>query len=90
MMNELIEPHEPIHDCDCGDCARVERNRLRLVLAKANANAERFEREWYLRGDALEKAIERMNRARSILTNGNPTPECNWGMLDTSDLTPNA
>lgn len=25
----LIEPHAPIADCDCGDCARVERNRLR-------------------------------------------------------------
>lgn len=35
---------------------------------------------------ALAKAIERMDRARGILTNDNPRPECNWGMLDTSDL----
>ncbi len=27
--------------------------------------------------------MERMDRARSILTNGKPTPECNWGVLDT-------
>jgi len=36
--------------------------------------------------DALRGAIERMDRARSILTGGKPSPECNWGMLDTSDL----
>lgn len=29
---------------------------LRSALTKANAQAEHFEREWYLRGDALEKA----------------------------------
>ncbi|OZI59905.1 hypothetical protein [Bordetella genomosp. 11] len=34
----------------------------------------------------LMEALERMDRARAILTNGNPTPNCNWGMLDTSDL----
>ena len=32
--------------------------RLRAALEKANANAERFEREWYLRGDAIERAID--------------------------------
>lgn len=36
--------------------------------------------------ELLTQAIERMDRARDILTKGNPTPECNWGMLDTSDL----
>jgi hypothetical protein len=35
---------------------------------------------------ALEAALERMDRARAILTDNNPRPECNWGMLDTSDL----
>lgn len=38
---------------------------------------------------ALTTACERMDRARGILTGENPRPECNWGMLDTSDLTPN-
>lgn len=32
-MNDLIEKHEPIQDCDCGDCSRYERNRLRGILA---------------------------------------------------------
>lgn len=34
----------------------------------------------------LEQALERMDRARDILTDGKPRPECNWGMLATSDL----
>ena len=36
--------------------------------------------------DALEMALNRMDRARNILTNGKPSRECNWGMLDTSDI----
>jgi len=32
-MNDLIEPHEPLPDCDCGDCARHERDHLRAALA---------------------------------------------------------
>lgn len=36
--------------------------------------------------DVLSSALERMDRARNILTKGNPTPSNNWGMLDTSDL----
>ena len=34
----------------------------------------------------LHNAMDRMDRARNLLTDGNPRPECNWGMLDTSDL----
>ena len=34
-MNDLIEKHEPIQDCDCGDCSRYERNRLREAIALA-------------------------------------------------------
>ncbi len=34
----------------------------------------------------LEEAINRMDRARDILTKGTPTLECNWGLLDTEDL----
>ncbi len=51
------------------------------------------ENRWALYGDSEEKlneAIERMDRARNILTGGAPTPERNWGMLDTADLRPNA
>lgn len=32
-----------------------EIERLRAALTKANAQAERFEREWYLRGDEIEQ-----------------------------------
>ena len=33
---------------------RAEKNRLTACLEKANASAEHFEREWYLRGDELD------------------------------------
>lgn len=35
---------------------------------------------------ALDDALARMDRARNLLTGGRPTPTCNWGMLDTSDI----
>lgn len=34
----------------------------------------------------LIDALTRMDRARAILTENNPRPDCNWGMLDTSDI----
>jgi hypothetical protein len=34
----------------------------------------------------LNAAFERMDRARGLLTDHNPRPMCNWGMLDTTDL----
>ena len=37
---------------------------------------------------ALKDACERMTRARMILTDNNPRWDCNWGMLDASNLTP--
>ena len=36
--------------------------------------------------EALEKAMTRMDRARDWLTDGKPTPLCNWGVLDAGDL----
>jgi hypothetical protein len=38
------------------DAKDAEIARLTAALAKANEQAERFERGWYLRGDALEQA----------------------------------
>lgn len=35
-----------------------ENKRLAEVLANANEQAERFEREWYLRGDEIERLQE--------------------------------
>jgi hypothetical protein len=40
--------------------AEREIERLRAALAKANEQAEHFERQWYLRGDAIEAAIPAM------------------------------
>ncbi len=37
--------------------ADIEIERLRAALKKANEQAERFEREWYLRGDAIEALL---------------------------------
>lgn len=34
----------------------------------------------------LRDASERMRRARGILTQDNPRPECNWGVLSTEDI----
>ena len=31
---------------------------VRNAVEKANEQAERFEREWYLRGDALDEALD--------------------------------
>ena len=40
--------------CDCADTLRARVAELEAKLKKANSQAEHFEREWYLRGDALE------------------------------------
>lgn len=45
----------------------AELERLRECLHKANESSERFEREWYLRGDALEAAEQECERLRSEL-----------------------
>lgn len=36
--------------------------------------------------ELLNDALKRMDRARGILTDGLPTPNNNWGMLDTKDI----
>ena len=46
---------------------RAEVARLRDALGKANEQAERFERGWYLRGDALEVAV-RQNEHDMLMT----------------------
>ncbi|MFP5483588.1 MAG: hypothetical protein ACLGGW_09975 [Gammaproteobacteria bacterium] len=37
------------------DALEIENQRLVACLEKANAQAEHFEREWYLRGDEIER-----------------------------------
>lgn len=53
--------------------------------AQAAPSAGEVEREKLILA-MLHNAMARMDRARNILTNGKPTPDCNWGMLDSSDL----
>ena len=40
---------------------------LRVALKAANSQAERFEREWYLRGDELDSVRERLAEADALL-----------------------
>lgn len=44
-----------------------ENERLTESLKRANANAERFEREWYLRGDEIESLSSQLAEARGAL-----------------------
>ena len=50
-MCELIEKHEPVHDCDCRECALVELDRLRIELKQSNSQTEHFERLVMARGE---------------------------------------
>jgi hypothetical protein len=68
---EFTDTHATIHNCDCHSCALAERNRLREALGHANAQAERFEREWYLRGDEIERLRADANRMDWLADPGN-------------------
>lgn len=46
--------------------AATELERLTACLAKANANHERFERDWYLRGDEIERLTAELAAAREL------------------------
>ena len=54
-------------DLSIADEAADEIERLTQALKKANDQAEHFEREWYLRGDALEVAV-RQNEHDMLMT----------------------
>jgi hypothetical protein len=56
--------------------AADEIERLRAALAKANEQAERFERGWYLRGDALEGVLPYMEAAETAGLVGDEG--CHW------------
>lgn len=45
----------------------AEAARLTGCLERANAQAERFEREWYLRGDVLEAANHRLGSLLAVI-----------------------
>lgn len=82
-MDDLIEPHDPLPDCDCKNCACRERDRLREALKQANASAEHFEREWYLRGDALENL--EIQAVRDVAPGWVSIPAVEWDSI----MTPN-
>ena len=49
---------------DTIDTLRAEKDRLTACLEKANASAEHFEREWYLRGDELDNLRAQLAEAQ--------------------------
>lgn len=68
-MSDIAEKVQPLVErlrrCGIGQPSGIltreaadEIERLTNCLKIANAQAERFEREWYLRGDAIERALE--------------------------------
>jgi len=59
----------------------AEIERLRAALKKANEQAERFERGWYLRGDALEVAV-RQNEHDMLMT-GEELRACRAALKET-------
>ena len=64
IMNRAADaPKKTRHDCTLiAREADAEIERLSSALKTANEQAEKFERGWYLRGDALEK-LEQWARA---------------------------
>jgi len=59
----------------CGEIPRLnaEIARLRSALKVANNNHEHFEREWYLRGDEIERLQRVLNRANDRLWTKHPS-----------------
>lgn len=66
------------------DLWKERHDRERAAHAKNLTEQQKVEAERNRLRTTLEDAWTRMDRARNILTDGNPRPECNWGMLDTS------
>ena len=64
-----------------------ENKRLTDALIKANAQAEHFEREWYLRGDEVERLRKLSDEMYSTITAAMllTTHECGaYGVLETA------
>lgn len=69
-------PDTPHHRDALHREAADEIERLRAALAQANEQAERFERGWYLRGDALEGVLPYMEAAETAGLVGDEG--CHW------------
>ena len=48
--------------------ALAEIDRLTVHLQRANSHAERFEREWYLRGDEVERLSADLRRSEKLIS----------------------
>jgi chromosome segregation ATPase len=65
-----VNAHQSALDKDVMDtmlAAADEIERLTACLKEANANAEKFEREWYLRGDENERLQSKLSSYRATL-----------------------
>jgi hypothetical protein len=70
-------------DADGSEWSREEWERLDAEMAELKAANKTLTAERDALYKALKDATIRMDRARDILTDGKPTPQCNWGVLDT-------
>lgn len=71
----------------CGN-ANAEIERLTQALKKANDQAEHFEREWYLRGDEIERLLVDAERYRWLRNEGNPYALLVVGKHHATDVRP--
>ena len=69
-------------DAECAPLMK-EIEALRQGGSKLTADNAALRERVKVLEDALKDALVRMDRARGILTDGKPRPECNWGMLAT-------
>jgi hypothetical protein len=74
----LVEWYVRVNDGEdhAAPAEHILRGLVRYADERQQAVAERDAR--------IAELEERMTRARSILTNGHPTPDNNWGLLDVS------
>ena len=68
--------------------AADEIERLTQALKKANDQAEHFEREWYLRGDEIERLRADAERYRWLRNEGNPYALLVVGKYHATDVRP--
>ena len=67
-----------------GDTQR-EIERLSADLKKANSQAEHFEREWYLRGDEIERLRAKLERVRAWIESTCPQGAAEEAFRDDPD-----
>ncbi len=65
LLAQIMDPCQPKNEREWA--AKREIERLQDALKKANDQAEHFEREWYLRGDALAVLTAVRDELRNVL-----------------------